>query len=64
MMDAYADFLERTLFNHILASIDDADGRTSYMVPVGRGVEQEQGDAGAQETRNHHFPARFHKPSC
>ncbi len=41
---AYADFLERTLFNHILASIDDADGRTSYMVPVGRGVEQEYQD--------------------
>ncbi|MBI3568721.1 MAG: glycoside hydrolase family 127 protein [Gemmatimonadetes bacterium] len=41
---AYADFHERTLFNHILASIDDTDGRTSYMVPVGRGVEQEYQD--------------------
>jgi len=40
----YADFHERTLFNHILASIDDTDGRTSYMVPVGRGVEQEYQD--------------------
>jgi hypothetical protein len=29
------------LFNHILASIDPEDGRTSYMVPVGRGVQQE-----------------------
>lgn len=38
---AYADYHERTLFNHVLASIDDTDGRTSYMVPVGRGVEQE-----------------------
>jgi hypothetical protein len=37
----YADFHERTLFNHILASIDPEDGRTSYMVPVGRGVQQE-----------------------
>jgi len=40
----YADFHERTLFNHILASIDDTDGRTSYMVPVGRGVQQEYQD--------------------
>jgi DUF1680 family protein len=37
----YADFQERALFNHILASIDNEDGRTSYMVPVGRGVSQE-----------------------
>jgi len=37
----YADFQERALFNHILASIDPEDGRTSYMVPVGRGVQQE-----------------------
>ncbi|MEP6730204.1 MAG: beta-L-arabinofuranosidase domain-containing protein [bacterium] len=28
----YADFHERALFNHILASIDPEDGRTSYMV--------------------------------
>ena len=41
---AYADYHERTLFNHVLASIDDNDGRTSYMVPVGRGVEQEYQD--------------------
>src|SRR6185369_7546398 len=40
----YADFHERTLFNHILASIDNEDGRTSYMVPVGRGVQQEYQD--------------------
>jgi len=38
---AYADFHERALFNHVLASIDPEDGRTSYMVPVGRGVQQE-----------------------
>jgi DUF1680 family protein len=37
----YADFHERVLYNHILASIDPEDGRTSYMVPVGRGVQQE-----------------------
>jgi len=37
----YADFHERALFNHILASIDPEDARTSYMVPVGRGVQQE-----------------------
>ena len=37
----YADFQERALFNHILASIDPENGATSYMVPVGRGVQQE-----------------------
>ncbi len=37
----YADFQERALFNHALASMDLDDGRTSYMVPVGRGVQQE-----------------------
>ena len=40
----YADFQERALFNHILGSIDPEDGRTSYMVPVGRGVQQEYQD--------------------
>ncbi|MDQ6612931.1 MAG: glycoside hydrolase family 127 protein, partial [Gemmatimonadota bacterium] len=37
----FADFNERALFNHILASIDPNDGATCYMVPVGRGVSQE-----------------------
>ena len=37
----YADFHERALFNHILGSIDPEDGRTCYMVPVGRGVQRE-----------------------
>src|SRR5262245_16805312 len=37
----YADFHERALFNHILASLDPPTGRSSYMVPVGRGVQQE-----------------------
>jgi DUF1680 family protein len=37
----YADFHERALFNHILASLDPATGSTSYMVPVGLGVRQE-----------------------
>lgn len=40
----YADFEERALFNHILASIDPNDGRTCYMVPVGRGVQHEYQD--------------------
>ncbi len=37
----YAAFHERALFNHILSSIDPEDGRTCYMVPVGRGVQRE-----------------------
>lgn len=37
----YAEFHERALFNHILASMDPMDGRTCYMVPVGRGVQHE-----------------------
>ncbi len=40
----YADFHERALLNHILASIDPEDGRTCYMVPVGRGVQHEYAD--------------------
>ena len=40
----YAEFLERALFNHILASIDPGDGRFCYMVPVGRGVQHEYQD--------------------
>ncbi|MGH7619936.1 MAG: glycoside hydrolase family 127 protein, partial [Gemmatimonadaceae bacterium] len=36
----YSDYHERALFNHVLASIDP-EGDTSYMVPVGRGVQQE-----------------------
>jgi DUF1680 family protein len=38
---AYADFHEKALFNHVLASIDPEDGRTCYMVPVGMGVSHE-----------------------
>jgi DUF1680 family protein len=38
---AYAEFQERALFNHVLGSIDPADGSTCYMVPVGRGVARE-----------------------
>ncbi len=41
---AYAEFHERALFNHILASMDPEDGRTCYMVPVGRGVRHEYQD--------------------
>ena len=40
----YAEFHERALFNHILASMDPEDGRTCYMVPVGRGVQHEYSD--------------------
>ncbi len=40
----YAEFEERALFNHVLASIDPEDGRTCYMVPVGRGVRHEYQD--------------------
>lgn len=40
----YAEFHERALFNHILGSIDSADGRTCYMVPVGHGVQHEYQD--------------------
>jgi DUF1680 family protein len=39
--ERYAAFHERALFNHILSSIDPEDGRTCYMVPVGRGVQRE-----------------------
>ena len=37
----YADFHERALFNHILASQDPSDGTVTYMLPVGRGVQHE-----------------------
>jgi uncharacterized protein len=40
----YVEFHERALFNHVLASIDPDDGRTCYMVPVGRGVRHEYSD--------------------
>jgi DUF1680 family protein len=40
----YAEFQERALFNHVLASIDPDDGRMCYMVPVGRGVQHEYQD--------------------
>ena len=40
----YAEFHERALFNHLLASMDPATGRTCYMVPVGRGVQHEYQD--------------------
>src|SRR6476659_8625855 len=40
----YAEFEERALFNHVLASMDPEDGRTCYMVPVGQGVRHEYQD--------------------
>jgi uncharacterized protein len=42
--DHYAEYMERALFNHMLASLDPQDGRMCYMVPVGRGVEHEYQD--------------------
>lgn len=40
----YADFHERALFNHALASFDPDAVRMSYMVPVGRAEQQEYQD--------------------
>lgn len=40
----YAEFEERALFNHVLGSMNPNDGRTCYMVPVGRGVHREYQD--------------------
>ncbi len=40
----YAEFEERALFNHVLASMDPEDGRTCYMVPIGQGVRHEYQD--------------------
>jgi DUF1680 family protein len=40
----YAEFEERALFNHVLGSIEPDQGRTCYMVPVGRGVRHEYQD--------------------
>jgi DUF1680 family protein len=37
----YADYMERELFNHAQASFDPNTGQMSYMVPVGRAVQQE-----------------------
>lgn len=37
----YADFQERALFNHILASQDPNNYSVTYMLPVGRGVQHE-----------------------
>ncbi len=40
----YADFQERAMFNHVLASIDPTNGQMCYMVPVGQGVQHEYQD--------------------
>ncbi len=37
----YADYIERADLNAILGGQDPEDGRVSYMVPVGRGVQHE-----------------------
>ena len=42
--EAYTAFMERALFNHVLGSIDPADGATCYMVPVGRAARREYAD--------------------
>lgn len=40
----YADYHEQALFNHALASFDPEAAKMSYMVPVGRAVQQEYQD--------------------
>jgi DUF1680 family protein len=40
----YAEFQERALYNHVLASINPDDGSMCYMVPIGRGVRHEYQD--------------------
>lgn len=40
----YADYQERTIYNAILGGQDPDDGRVSYMVPVGEGVQHEYQD--------------------
>ncbi|RYX82652.1 hypothetical protein EON83_18305 [bacterium] len=47
----YAEFEERALFNHVLASIDPKNGQTCYMVPIGRSV-------------NHEYQDMFHSFTC
>ncbi len=42
--DKYAEFAERALFNHALASLNPETGRSCYMVPVGQGVRHEYQD--------------------
>ncbi|HTB62124.1 MAG TPA: beta-L-arabinofuranosidase domain-containing protein, partial [Opitutales bacterium] len=37
----FAEFHERALFNHVLASINFNDGTVCYMVPVGKGMTHE-----------------------
>ena len=37
----FAEFHERALFNHVLASISFDDGQLCYMVPVGQGLTHE-----------------------
>jgi len=50
----YADYHERALFNHILASIDPEDGRVCYMVPVG----------GATQGVTHEYQDMLHDFTC
>ena len=40
----YADFHERALFNHVLASINPLTGGLAYMVPIGQHITQEDDD--------------------
>lgn len=50
----YADYAERALFNHMLASIDPEDGRVCYMVPVG----------GARQGVLHEYQDMFRDFTC
>ncbi|HUC41383.1 MAG TPA: glycoside hydrolase family 127 protein [Gemmatimonadales bacterium] len=50
----YADYHERAVFNHMLASIDPEDGRVCYMVPVG----------GARQGVLHEYQDMFRDFTC
>ncbi len=50
----YADYHERALLNHMLASIDPEDGRVCYMVPVG----------GARQGVLHEYQDMFNDFTC
>jgi DUF1680 family protein len=43
----YADFQEKALFNHVLASINPQNAGLAYMGPVGQGERQEYGGNGS-----------------
>src|SRR6185437_4530195 len=50
----YADYMEREMFNHALASFDPNAGQMAYMVPVGRAVQQEYQNMLDRAADRHH----------